>query len=76
MRKLNDLELSIKSKQELKIMRNEIYARYGYAFIDGGEMDKYFRHQDWYKPYYTNVDSFLTQIEIYNIVKIKEFENK
>ena len=47
LRKLKDEDFVDMSKQQMKIMRNEIYARYGYIFIAGGEMDKYFRQQEW-----------------------------
>lgn len=56
-------ELITFSKQDLKVMRNEIYARYGYKFKSGGEMDTYFKKQDWYTPQHENVDAFLTEIE-------------
>ncbi len=63
------------TKNELEIMRNEIFARYGLKFSLGGEMDLYFRQQKWYKPQYENVTKFLTQLELGNIELIKEIEN-
>jgi hypothetical protein len=62
--------------EKLKIMRNEIFARYGYKFKEGGEMDKYFKTQSWYRGSYDNVDSFITQIEKNNITLIKQIEQK
>ena len=62
------------SRQELKIMRNEIYARYGYTFRTGGEMDKYFRATDWYRPQHKNVDAYITSIEKKNIALIQATE--
>ena len=41
-RKLNPEELRKMSLAELQIMRNEIFARYGYKFKQGGKMDSYF----------------------------------
>ncbi|MDC7222691.1 MAG: YARHG domain-containing protein, partial [Spirochaetales bacterium] len=38
-------ELCLMTRGELKIMRNEIFARYGYQFTPQGEMDNYFRNQ-------------------------------
>ncbi len=38
------------SLKELRLMRNEIYARNGYQFKKDGEMDRYFQKQDWYVP--------------------------
>ncbi|PLX15138.1 MAG: hypothetical protein C0599_17345 [Salinivirgaceae bacterium] len=67
-------ELQLLSKHDLKIMRNEIFARYGYIFKEGGEMDKYFKSQDWYTPEHKNVNDFLTEIEKANMKLIREVE--
>lgn len=74
LRFLESDELKKMSKQELKIMRNEIFARYGYKFIPNGAMDQYFRKQKWYKPTYKNVMEFLTEIELQNIKLIRDYE--
>jgi hypothetical protein len=63
--------LEMYTRERLKIMRNEIYARYGYRFISGGKMDTYFRKQEWYRAEYENVNNFLTEIEKFNIVQIR-----
>ena len=55
-------------------MRNEIFARYGYIFKEGGEMEKYFKSQDWYTPEHKNVNDFLTEIEKENLKLIREVE--
>ncbi|MBJ2175506.1 YARHG domain-containing protein [Aureibaculum sp. A20] len=73
-KKLRKDELKKMSAEELKIMKNEIYARYGYIFIKDGKMDKYFRNQKWYRAEHKNVSSFLTKIELYNINLIKQLE--
>ena len=75
-RLLTTNDLKNLSKSDLKIMRNEIFARYGYKFKDGGEMDNYFSKQDWYSPQHSIVTSFLTKIEKANIKLIKTFESK
>ena len=69
-------ELKKMSEKDLKIMRNEIFARYGYKFKEGGEMDKYFRKQDWYRKQHDNVNKFLTELEKENVRLIKGIENK
>ncbi|WP_159023344.1 YARHG domain-containing protein [Formosa sp. L2A11] len=66
-RKLNIEELNKMDSKSLKLMRNEIFARYGYIFKKGGEMDTYFRKQKWYRPEHKKVEQFLTEIERYNI---------
>lgn len=67
-------ELAHYSLQELRIMRNEIFARHGYIFRQGGEMEKHFSKQPWYSPRYKDVNSMLSDIEIANIAKIKTIE--
>ena len=61
------------SKWDLKIMRNEIFARHGYIFKTP-EMKSYFARQNWYVPLYDNVDQLLTGTERKNIQLIKAFE--
>ncbi len=60
--------------QELKIMRNEIFARYGHDFIDGGKMDMYFKNQSWYVSKNVDVTPLLSEIEKQNITLIKSRE--
>lgn len=74
-RKLNHEELRKMSIAELQIMRNEIFARYGYKFKQGGEMDSYFRSMPWYIPRHSDVNQFLTEIEKTNI-KMIQIEEK
>lgn len=61
------------SPNELKIMRNEIFARYGYTFKTK-EMIYHFRKQRWYRPMNTNVTSMLTSIEKENGRRIQMYE--
>lgn len=60
--------------KELQIMRNEIFARYGYAFKEGGEMARYFNNKYWYKPERTEVNELLTKLEKANIQLIQNEE--
>ncbi|MGG6230374.1 YARHG domain-containing protein [Tenacibaculum sp. SDUM215027] len=60
-------------KEELKIMRNEIFARYHYEFKTK-KLSEYFIKQKWYSGYHQNVDSFLTEIEKENIKRILNIE--
>ncbi len=73
-RLLTTNELKAYTANELRIMRNEIFARHGYIFIKGGEMDTYFRKQSWYKPKYSNVNNLMSKIEMQNIQTIKQVE--
>ncbi len=73
---LSEEELTDLSPSELSIMRNEIFARYGYKFKNGGQMQSYFKRQPWYQEQRTNVNSYLTAIEKYNISVIRKIENQ
>ena len=72
-RLLTENDLRGLSKQELRILRNEIFARHGYIF-QTQEMKTYFQNQSWYSPRYNNVNSMLTDIEQKNIAFIKRHE--
>ena len=76
LREITKDELDKKSNTELKIMRNEVYARYGMIFKKGGDMEKYFSKQDWYYANEENTDKFLSQLEKDNIKLVLEAENK
>jgi len=60
---------------ELKIMRNEIFAAYGYIFKTE-EMKNYFAYQKWYEPRYNDVNDMLTGTEKKNIELIKRYESR
>jgi hypothetical protein len=61
------------NSEELRLMRNEIYARHGYSFKIK-DMRYYFEDQDWYMPVTTDIRRDLTTTEIANIELIYEFE--
>ncbi|HDR7661478.1 TcaA 3rd/4th domain-containing protein [Bacillus wiedmannii] len=71
-RKLTSTDLAYLSKEQLKIARNEIYARHGHMF-QTKDMQAYFSKQSWYRenPYFTGK---LTDIESYNVELIKSRE--
>ncbi|WP_458627070.1 YARHG domain-containing protein [Winogradskyella sp. PC D3.3] len=72
--KLDINDLKKLTQWELNIMKNEIYARYGYKFTKNSKMDNYFRTKDWYRPEHNDVTNFLNEIEIYNIGIINQLE--
>ncbi|MBC8486098.1 MAG: YARHG domain-containing protein [Ignavibacteria bacterium] len=72
-RYLNYDDIRNKSKWQLKIMRNEIYARYGYIFKTK-DMKNYFNNQSWYNPVYSDVSGQLTSLEKRNVAFIKKYE--
>ena len=62
MRILSKSEIeNMSTRDELKFMRNEIFARYGYMFEPKGRMDRYFSNTDWYKPQYDDVTQFFNR---------------
>lgn len=73
-RLLSKDELLKMSKSELQIMRNEIFARYGYIFNSGSEMDSYFKKQKWYGGQHPDVSIFLNGLEKENIELIQLVE--
>jgi hypothetical protein len=62
-----------KSPWELKIMKNEIYARHGYIFKTP-ELKSYFESQAWYRPMYDDVTNIISNIERENAAFIKRYE--
>ncbi|MBR4625740.1 MAG: YARHG domain-containing protein [Alphaproteobacteria bacterium] len=70
---LTPSELSGYSKRELKLMRNEIFARHGYIFKTD-DMKKHFASKQWYEPQYNDVNGMLTDIEKQNINTIQQLE--
>ena len=67
--------LNLFSAKELKIMRNEIFARHGYIF-KSTDMQNYFAMQKWYKPTSADVTKELTPIERVNVSLIDIMEKE
>ncbi len=72
-RLLIDDDLKDMSKADLRIMRNEIYARHGLIF-QAADMQNYFSAQSWYSAQYDNVINMLSNIEKNNIAMIRKYE--
>lgn len=60
--------------EDLRVLRNEIYARHGRVFKDK-ELQKYFEAQSWYKANPDFKDEMLGEIEAKNLAKIREAED-
>jgi len=60
--------------EDLRVLRNEVYARHGRIFKDA-KLQKYFEAQAWYKPNPDFKDDQLNAIESQNLAKIKEAED-
>lgn len=59
--------------EDLRVLRNEIYARRGRVFKDAA-LQKYFAAQPWYQPNPDFRDEMLTETESKNLAIIKEVE--
>ena len=59
--------------EDLRVLRNEIYARRGRIFKDAA-LQKYFAAQPWYQPNPEFKDEMLTETESKNLAVIKEVE--
>ena len=76
-RELSESEFADKTEWELKVARNEIYARHGRMF-DTPELDAHFRSKSWYVPSIPAAQfddqSTLSTLEIKNATKILNYE--
>jgi hypothetical protein len=60
--------------ENLKLMRNEIFARHGYRF-NTTDMQRYFGAFEWYEPEFDDVADKLSEAERINIQLIKALES-
>lgn len=70
---ITDSQLSNLSKSELRLARNEIYARHGFIF-ESAELTNHFKKQSWYEPNPNFSDSMLSKLEHTNVARIQKFE--
>lgn len=72
-RVFSDDNLAILNGNELRLLRNMIYAQHAYAF-KSKDLQEWFSKFYWYEPLTSNVDDYLTWIDSINIERIKLFE--
>ncbi len=72
-RLVNESDLQGKSKAEIRIMRNTIYAMHGYIFKTS-DMKSHFGKQPWYKAEKSDVTAELSSIENQNVQFLKAHE--
>jgi hypothetical protein len=58
---------------DLRLMRNEIYARHGHIFVSG-DMRDHFAAQPWYHPQVADATGLLTPVEKENIALVMKRE--
>lgn len=73
---LTKAELKGLDYKQLRLMRNEIFARYGLIFKKGRTMDNHFRNKDWYSANYRDVSGWLTEIERINIKLLRKLQDE
>jgi hypothetical protein len=61
---------------ELRILRNEVYARRGRHYDGGGWLARYFEIQDWYQPSADTTPPVLSDVEDHNVRVIVAYENR
>jgi len=66
MRRLDPAELAGKTAQELRLRRNEIFARHGYRFRDKGLL-AHFEKVPGYRPRFADVEPLLADVERNNV---------
>jgi hypothetical protein len=71
------LSIESKSKEKLRLLRNEIFARHGHAF-NSSDLKEFFFNKVWYQeiPNHIVSEEELTKAELSMIEKIKQFELK
>ena len=72
--RLDESELSTLSRDELRRLRNSVYARHGRMF-DSPELQRYFDSRPWYRPRSDYGEEQLTETDRANIKLIQTVEN-
>ena len=72
LRKLSALEVGSLSESEIRLARNEIFARHGHVF-QSEDLQRHFQQQPWYQPN-PLYDGSLNEIETYNVELLMEIE--
>jgi len=71
---LEPAELAKYNKEQLLLMCNEVYARYGYSFSKNEKLRLYFTKKEWYQAEKVTLDLVLTPIEKQNLLTIQAAE--
>ncbi len=72
-RELTESDLNGLSQWQLKLLRNEVFARHGYIF-QTTDLQLVFSQYSWYTPEYADVNDMLSDTERYNVTFIKRHE--
>ena len=72
-RSLSAADVALWTPPQMRVRRNEVYARYGRAF-KSADLQKHFGATDWYQVVPTYADSVLTKRDKANVALIRSFE--
>ncbi len=72
---IREAELQGRSLAELRVMRNEVYARHGRVF-DAPDLRNYFGKKNWYKQNPAYADTLLSDVDKENVKVIQAYEAK
>lgn len=72
---LSESDLEGLTANDLRIKRNEIFAKHGYKF-KSEDLQKHFSQFDWYSPKHNDVTDMLTETDKKNIELIQKYEAK
>jgi len=75
LRLLTREELAGCDKRELRLMRNEIFARHGYIF-KSRDLNEYFLRTRWYAPLFSDVTPRLSDTELVNVELLRTLETE
>ena len=73
--RLTAADLAGKSKNDLRLMRNEIYARHGRIF-NGQDLKELFENKCWYEPNSAYAEAMLSPVDQQNVAIIKAAEGQ
>lgn len=71
---LKPVELAQYSKEQLALVRNEVFSQYKYFFSRNEKMRLYFTKKEWYQAKKVSLDFVLTPIEKRNLLTIQAAE--
>jgi hypothetical protein len=74
-RVVTEAEMQGRSKAELRVMRNEVYARRGRVF-QSADLNAYFSAKPWYQQNVNYSDSLLSDVDKENVRILQDRENK
>lgn len=71
--RMNDFQVAHLNGHELMLLRNALFARYGYRF-ENGIVQSHFQQFSWYDPRHSDVGSMLNAIDEWNLRLILHYE--